>query len=50
MLSATIFLGALSINLRYYLIDSSVKSLDHLTDNCNWPFKIANKVTVNVFS
>ena len=31
-------------------IDSSVKSLDHLTDNRNWPFKIANKVIVNDFS
>ena len=24
--------------------DSSVKSIDHLTNNRNWPFKIANKV------
>ena len=31
-------------------IDSSVKSLDHLADNRKWPFKIANKVIVNVFS
>ena len=31
-------------------IDSSVKSLDHLTDNRNWPFKIVNKVIVNDFS
>ena len=33
-----------------YIIDTSVKSLDHLIDNRNWPFKIANKVIVNVFS
>ena len=33
-----------------YWIDSSVKSHDHLTDNRNWPFKITNKVIVNVFS
>ena len=32
------------------IIDSSVKSLDHLADNQNWPFKTANKVIVNVFS
>ena len=31
-------------------IDSSIKSLDLLTDNRNWPVKIANKVIVNVFS
>ena len=30
------------------IIDSSVQSLDHLTDNRNRPFKIANKVIVNV--
>ena len=35
--------------LRYNVIDSSIKSW-HLTDNRNWPFKIANKVIVNVFS
>ena len=35
---------------RVYWIDSSIKSLDHLTDNHNWPFKLANKVIVNVFS
>ena len=27
---------------------STVKSLDHLTDNRNWSFKIANKVIDNV--
>ena len=31
-------------------VGSSAKPLDHLTDNRNWPFKIANKVIVNVFS
>ena len=34
----------------WMITDSSVKSLDHLTDNRNWPFKIANKVIVNIFS
>ena len=37
-------------HMMWVLIDSSVKSLDHLTDNRHWPFKIANKVIVYVFS